>query len=171
MPAVQRFIGLVRYLSNHHQYACLWTDQKPQTFFMGKLPASAPIKLERPFVATSAVRLRFKPEKGMLLADTLPRAYMEHWWTIVSFFLTRFSLAYTGQQASEVLSRKGILQKAFYGPQVFRLIEIKDLWHLLSEAFFFSFFFFFFSEKYGFFVRQSNLLIDPIANVYVRQMN
>ena len=47
--------GLVRYLSNHHQYACLWTDQKPQTFFMRKLPASAPKKLERPFVATSAV--------------------------------------------------------------------------------------------------------------------
>ena len=87
------------------------------------------------------------------------------------FFLTRFSLAYTGQQASEVSSRKGILQKAFYGPQVFRLIEIKDVWQLLSEAFFFFFFFFFFSEKYGFFVRQSNLLIDPLANVYVRQMN
>ena len=48
--------GLVRYLSNH-QYACLWTDQKPQTFFMRKLPASAPKKLERPFVATSAVWL------------------------------------------------------------------------------------------------------------------
>ena len=43
------------------------------------------------------------------------------------FFLTRFSLAYTGQQASKVSSWKGILQKAFYGPQVFRLIEIKDV--------------------------------------------
>ena len=63
------------------------------------------------------------------------------------FFLTRFSLAYTGQQASEVLSRKGILQKAFNGPHVFRLIEIKDLGPLLSEAFFFSFFFFFFFQK------------------------
>ena len=49
--------GLVRYLSNHHQNACLWTDQKPQTFFMRKLPTSAPKKLERPFVATSAVWL------------------------------------------------------------------------------------------------------------------
>ena len=54
VPAVQRFIGLVRYLSNH-QYSFLRTDQKPQTFLMQKSPKPAPKKLERPFVATSTV--------------------------------------------------------------------------------------------------------------------
>ena len=77
VPAVQRFIGLVRYISNH-QYSFLRTDQKPQTFLMQKSPASAPKKLERPFVATSTVwdEIRYKPGKGMLLADTQPRVYM-----------------------------------------------------------------------------------------------
>ena len=96
--------GLVRYLSNHHQYACLWTDQKPQTFFMRKLPASAPKKLERPFVATSAVWLwdTLQAWEGYAISRHSTKSLHGALMKASIFFFTRFSLAYTGQQASEV---------------------------------------------------------------------
>ena len=131
--------GLVRYLSNHHQYACLWTDQKPQTFFMRKLPASAPKKVERPFVATSAVWLwdTLQAWEGYAISRHSTKSLHGALMNASIFFYKVSSRLHRKTSLWSFLPRNGIPPKAFYGPPLFRLIEIKDVWQLLSQAFFF----------------------------------
>ena len=137
--------GLVRYLSNHHQYACLWTDQKPQTFFMRKLPASAPKKVELPFVATSAVWLwdTLQAWEGYAISrhstKSLHGALMNASILYLSYSIfTRFSLAYTGKQASEVFCPGMVYHRRhFMDRQFFDWLKLK-----MCDSYFHKLFFF-----------------------------
>ena len=68
-------------------------------------------------------------------------------WMRWSLFTRVFSRLHLITDLWSFLPRNYKGQKAFYGPQVFRLIEIKDIWQWPSQVFFFL------SEKYGIFVR------------------
>ena len=115
---------------------------------MQKSPASPPKKLERPFVATSTVwdEIRYKPGKGMLLADTQPRVYMNDRWTRWSLFYKVFCRLNLITNLWIFLPQNDAPQKAFYGPQVFST----DL-NLRCVAVTFESFFFFLSQKSMFF--------------------
>ena len=143
---MQRFIGLVRYLSNH-QYSFLRTDQKPQTFLMQKSPAPAPKKLERPFVATSTVWVRdtLQAWEGYAISWHSAKSLHERPMNAMIFVLQGFlSLKLDNKplniSAPERCTTKGILWTASF----FDWFKLKMCGSDFRKFFFFK------SEKYVF---------------------